>query len=119
MPCIFIVENHNWVRDALSRMLSLDPGLEICGAVPSAEEALELLPAGADLVLIDVGLDGMSGLDLLKIIRERWPELPCVILTNHPAETHEKIALEAGAMAYIEKGDAPALLSAIESAVSS
>ena len=112
---IFIVEDHTWVREALSAMLSLQPNLEVCGSAAGVDEALAALPAGADLVLVDLGLQDQSGLDLLSIIHERWPALPCVVLSNQPAELFQEAAQRAGSSAYVEKGDAPALLAAIES----
>jgi DNA-binding NarL/FixJ family response regulator len=110
---IFIVEDHTWVREALTAMLSLQPGLEVCGSAGSAEEALEALPAGADLVLVDVGLPDRSGINLLATIRERWPDLPCVVLSNQPPSLFADAARDAGSSDYVEKGNAPELLAAI------
>lgn len=117
MACIFIVENHDWVRNALAEMVARETGIDICGTAASAEEALEALPDKAEVVLVDIGMDGMSGIELVKVISERWPHLRTVVLTNHPAESFEQIAREAGATSYIEKGDAPALLAAIAHAM--
>jgi len=114
---IFIVEDHTWVREALSAMLSLQPDLEVCGAAAGVDEALAALPAGADLVLVDVGLQDRSGIDLLATISQRWPSLPCVVLSNQPAELFSDAARKAGSSAYVEKGNAAALLAAIERAL--
>lgn len=113
---IYIVEDHEFVREMQARLIDLQPGLAVCGTAESVEDALEALPAGADLVLLDLSLFSGSGLDLLGVIRERWPELPCIVLSGKPAVEAEAAALAAGAVAYVEKGDVHALLDAIHSA---
>lgn len=115
---VFIVENHDWAREALARMLELQPGLQVCGAAASAEQALEMLDGGdADLLLTDIALEHMSGLELIRIARQRWPNLPCLVLSNHPAAALAEVARDAGSVGYVEKGDAPALLEAIDAAL--
>jgi DNA-binding NarL/FixJ family response regulator len=111
---IFIVEDHDWAREALASLLRLEPDLEVCGTASSAEDALESLPSGCDLVLVDIGMRGMSGLELIRTIRERWPDLRCVVLSGQPSAQYAAAAHEAGAAAYVEKGDAPTLLATIK-----
>jgi len=110
---VFLVEDHDWVRQMLSRLLSLQPDLEVVGAAESAEEALSTLPDGVDVVLLDLALEDSSGFDLLKTLRARRPELPCIILSGKPAIEYAGAARDAGAAHFVEKGDAPALLAAI------
>lgn len=110
---IFIVEDHEWAREMLARLLDLEADLAVCGAVGSAEAALEVLPAGADLVIVDLGLPGSSGLRLIETIRARWPGLPCVVLSALPAIEAAIPARDAGAVGYVEKGDTPALFGLI------
>lgn len=110
---IFIVEDHDWVRQMMARMLALQPGLEVVGTAASAGEAMAALPAGADVVVLDLALQDSSGFDLLTSIRERWPDLPCIILSGKPALEYAAAAQDAGAARYVEKGNAPALLAAI------
>jgi len=110
---IFLVEDHEWVREMQTRMLALQPGLEVCGAASDAASAMAALPAGADIVLIDLGLVDSSGFDLLRDIRARWPNLPCVVLSGKPAVEYAAAAHDAGAAGYVEKGDAPGLLATI------
>lgn len=116
---IFIIEDHDWAREALARLLELQPSLHVCGTAASGEEALTRLPAGADLVLVDIGLRGMSGVELLEEVRQRWPDLRCLVLSNQPANMLERVTREAGSMGYVEKGNAPALLDAIHAALDS
>lgn len=110
---IFIVEDHPLMREMQTRVLDLQPDLTVCGEATSVPEALAALPAEADLVLLDLSLGSDSGLDLLATIRERWPDLPCLVLSGQPALEREAAARSAGAAGYVEKGDARSLLDAV------
>lgn len=113
---IFIVEDHSFVREMQARLINLQPGMAVCGTAESVETALAdlaALPDGADLVLLDLSLFEDSGFDLLATIRERWPALPCIVHSGKPAVEYEAAALEAGAVGYVEKGNAISLLNLI------
>ncbi|MDX1531850.1 MAG: response regulator, partial [Rhodothermales bacterium] len=110
---IFIVEDHEWVREMLARLLALQTDLEVCGAAEDPEAALDALPAGADVVLVDLALGSHSGLDLVGAIRERWPHIHCIVLSGKPAVEHAAAARDAGAAAFVEKGDAVSLLATL------
>lgn len=110
---IFIVEDHDWSREALTALINLEPDLIVCGAAASSKEALGMLPADAELVVLDIAMPGGSGLELLKAMRQRWPDLPTVVFSGHPALEYEEEARESGATGYIEKGDATGLLAMI------
>lgn len=102
------------MRDLLEQFISLQPGLEVCGTATSAEEALGELPAGADLVTVDVSLGkSISGLELVKTIHERWPNLPCIVLSARPESQIGDAARDAGAAGYVEKGDEERLVKII------
>ena len=114
------MEDSDWLRDLLARYIKSQPDLEVCGSAGSAERSLAELPAGADVLVVDLALgDGMSGLELIRAARQRWPEIPCVVLSAYPGVERGASAQDAGAVAYVEKGDIPNLLSAIRSAPSS
>ncbi|HYE94660.1 MAG TPA: response regulator transcription factor [Rubricoccaceae bacterium] len=110
---VFIVEDHPFMRDIQARLIDLQPDLAVCGTAATVDEALAALPAGADLVLLDLSLGKRSGLDLLATIRRRWPDLPCIVLSGQPALEYEAAARAAGAAGYVEKGNAASLLNAI------
>ena len=107
MGCrIYIVEDHVLMRDVLSEFIEGVPALDLCGAATTAEEALERMgQANPDLALIDVSLPRMSGIDLVRELHQRQPELPCVMLSGHQEVTYVERALEAGARGYVLKGD--------------
>jgi DNA-binding NarL/FixJ family response regulator len=111
---IFIIEDHDWVREALTQLLDLQPTLMVCGSVATAADALEALPGSADVVLVDIGLADSSGLELLPIIKDRWPHLRTIVLSHQPASLLRKPAMHAGCYAYVEKGNAAELLAAID-----
>jgi DNA-binding NarL/FixJ family response regulator len=101
---IFIVEDHLVMRRALRAALDGEDGLLICGEAASAEAALEEIEGAApDVVLIDVSLPGMSGLELTGVLRERHPQLTCLILSGHRERTYMLKALRLGARGYLLK----------------
>jgi DNA-binding NarL/FixJ family response regulator len=103
---VFLVEDHPLMRMTLTDYVGLFPGLHVSGTAATAEEALESVQHDRpDLMLIDVSLPGMTGLDLVERLHERWPELPCLMLSGHGQPEHVRRALDAGARGYILKGD--------------
>jgi DNA-binding NarL/FixJ family response regulator len=116
MSCkLFVVEDHQLVREMLVEFLSDIQGWQVCGTAQSAEEALDLLDGlEVDLALIDVSLPGKSGIDLVEEIRLRWPHWPCLMLSGHAERRYVDAAFAAGARGYVVKGDADELADAIE-----
>lgn len=86
----------------VKEVLSLD-GYEVLTAI-SGEEALERLEAGlVDIVLTDNNMPGMQGLDLLAEVRERWPDVPVIIMTGYGNMQVSMRAHELGAAGYLLK----------------
>lgn len=111
---IFLVEDHPIMREMLISFLEVTQGFEVCGSAESAEEAIESLKeAKPDLVLVDVSLPEMSGIDLVRHIRSTYPELPCLMLSGHGESSYVKRALQAGARGYVLKDDSVELPTAI------
>lgn len=114
MTRIFIVEDHPVMRQSLVAFLKRQEGIDLCGEAATAEVALrEIEKIQPDMVLIDVSLPGMSGLDLLEQIHHRQPEILCVVLSGHGERSHVDRALLAGARGYILKGDTDELASGL------
>lgn len=112
---IFIVEDHPLMRSMLKEFIEALPDLEVCGATRTGEEALEHLAiASADLVLIDVSLPKMSGIELVGEVKQRWPHLPCLMLTGHQEITYVERAVAAGASGYVIKGEPLDLYEALD-----
>lgn len=113
---VFVVEDQGVVRSMLTRYLDLQPGIAVCGSAATGEEALGALPGEAEVIVVDLGLAGMTGTELLTEVRARWPGLACVVLSGRTALESEAEALRAGADAFVEKGDLPQLMAAIREA---
>ncbi|MDW5377899.1 response regulator transcription factor [Halomonas sp. HP20-15] len=103
---IFVVEDHLIMQEMLNEFISQEADLEVCATASSGEAALEnLAEASPDLVLIDLSLPGLSGLDLVTSLKARYPELPCAILSGHGERHYAEQAMAAGAQGYVLKGD--------------
>jgi DNA-binding NarL/FixJ family response regulator len=105
---VYIVEDLDPIREAYEMLLRWTPGFECVGVAPSAEAALESLPGtDPDVVLLDIGLPGMTGLEALGPLHERWPKAEFLVLTvfDDPDRVFE--ALKAGASGYLVKTAPP------------
>jgi DNA-binding NarL/FixJ family response regulator len=104
---IFIVDDHPIIRQGLALLINREPDLAVCGDAEEAGSALrrieELKP---DLIVVDISLNGPDGLDLLKNIRARDPDLPVLILSMLDESLYAERALRAGASGYIMKQEA-------------
>lgn len=112
---VFIVDDHPIMRDGISQLIGQQPDLEVCGSASGAPEALDALAAAApDLLLVDISLGGMSGIDLIKIVKKRRPRLPVLVLSMHSEDLYAERAIRAGAKGYVMKhASAGTLLEAI------
>ena len=102
---ILIVDDHPVVLAGLTSMLSTQPNFKVVGSASSGEEALEILRAeAADILLLDLRMPGMNGVDTLAAIRAERMSVRTIILTSF--ETDEDIyrSVQAGAQGYLLKG---------------
>lgn len=105
---LFLVDDHPLVRDGLRARLDPLPGLEIVGEAGSAAEALALIERlQPDLVLADVGMKDMNGIELAALLQQRQPAVRVVMLSMFDNPEYVQQALSAGARGYVLK-DAPA-----------
>src|SRR6202140_2878549 len=95
---IFIVDDHPIVRQGLALLINREPDLTVCGDAEEAGSALRLIEElKPDLIVVDVSLNGPDGLDLLKNIRARDPNLPVLILSLLDESLYPDPSLRAGA----------------------
>ena len=101
---VYIVDDHPFLREGLRQVIDQQSDLMICGEASSAAEALrEIGPTKPDIALIDLSLDGSSGLDLIKDLVTRHRRLPLLVLSMHDETLHAGRALRAGALGYVMK----------------
>ena len=117
---VLIVDDHELVRHGLALIVKdtfEDAEVEECG---TAADALEVLKAGpVDAALLDVRMPEVDGIELLKEIKARWPEIPVIMLTTFDHAKYARAALAEGAAGYMLKDSSPAdLAQAIRVAVS-
>jgi DNA-binding NarL/FixJ family response regulator len=104
---IFIVDDHPIVRQGLALLINREPDLAVCGDAEETSSALRRIEElNPDLVIVDISLNGPDGLDLLKNIRSRDPNLPVLILSMMDELLYAERALRAGANGYIMKQQA-------------
>lgn len=117
---IFLVDDHAVVRSGVRALLaSKRPSIKIVGEAESGEDALRLVPGlSPTVVLLDLSLPGMSGLDTARVLRERAPHTRLVALSMFEDVEHVRGFLEAGGSGYVPKGGLEAqLLDAIAAVV--
>ena len=108
---LMLVDDHELVRAGLRTFLGLQPDIEVVGEASSGEQALALLPRLApDIVLLDLVLPGMSGLDVVTRLRTAHPEVKVVVLTSYAGEESVLPAVRAGVAGYLLKDVGPAEL---------
>ena len=104
---IFIVDDHAIVREGLKRLINQEPNLEVCGEAENAYDAFETIEKGQfDLAIIDISLEGMSGLVLAERIKSEFSNLPILILSMHDKLLYGQRALRVGAAGYVAKYEA-------------
>lgn len=119
MTRVLVVEDNVLLATTLQRFLSDHGKLTVVAVAPSAEIALEkLLLLKVDLVLVDVALPGMSGIELVATIQRMFPQVPCLILSGHNEIHYVRRALDAGAKGYVVKNDPFSILVAVRQVLS-
>jgi DNA-binding NarL/FixJ family response regulator len=115
---ILIVDDNGMVRAALREFMRMCDGWIVCGEAADGMEAVEKAAAlEPDIILMDVTMPKLNGLEATRIIRKKVSQSEVVILSQNPSDVFEQVAINAGARAYVEKSEiATALLPAIEAA---
>ncbi|MFI5338021.1 MAG: response regulator [Opitutales bacterium] len=112
---VFFVDDHPLVREWLTRMVALEPDLEVCGQAEEAAAALALAPsARPDVIVVDLSLPRGSGLELIKSFREQYPAARLLVLSMHDEANVAERAFRAGAHGYaIKRESGPQIIRAI------
>jgi RNA polymerase sigma factor (sigma-70 family) len=105
---LVIIEDDRMLRENLRLLLSGEGGIEVVGTFGSAEEALaELRRCSPELLLVDLGLPGLSGVDLIGRAKEKMPSIEIMVHTIFEDRETVFSALKAGASGYLLKGSTP------------
>lgn len=101
MATVLIVDDDEIIRDVLCELFNEE---HLCHGTATAEQALTLLEAiEYDIAVVDISLPGMSGLELLGTIRQRWPKTPVIIITGIDYHSYVKDLIRMGASDYLVK----------------
>jgi two-component system, NarL family, response regulator DevR len=104
MISLLIVDDHEMVREGLKSMLDTEKDFEIVGDASNAEQALALIEQlHPDVVLLDVRLPGVSGIEVCRSVSQRFPETAVIILTTFTDENLVASCIQAGARGFIIK----------------
>ena len=108
---VAIIEDHREFRDYLTALISGTEGFECIGSFRSVEDALPKVNAHVpDVILLDIGLPGMNGIEGIRLMKERHPEVLFLTLTIHDDDERIFDALCAGASGYLLKKTQPGQL---------
>jgi DNA-binding NarL/FixJ family response regulator len=111
-----IADDHAVVREGLKQLLSTVDGLTLCGEAADGEAVHRLLnERSADLLILDLGMPGVSGFQFIANLRTEWPELQVLVVTANVEPRSVRAAFSAGANGYLTKsGDPSELIAAID-----
>ena len=105
---LLLVDDHAVVRSGLKMLLSAENDVEIVGEASTAGQAMEMASlVKPDVILMDIGLPDLSGIDATREIKKRYPDISIVALTIHEDEEYFFKMLDAGASGYVPKRAAP------------
>lgn len=108
---ILLADDHSIVRSGLKQLLATEADLEVAGEASQGSEVLaRLRQGGIDLLLMDMSMPGLSGLDLIRRAHTESPDTPIVVLSMHNESQLVSRALRAGAGGYVTKDSDPTIL---------
>jgi len=103
---VFLVDDHQIIRDGLTNMLRDAGDILLCGCAPDVPQALEMIARShPDIVITDLSLPGKSGIDLIRKVTELYPDIKILVLSMYISEDYIFNALQAGAWGYLPKQD--------------
>jgi len=104
---VLLVDDHPLVREWLTNLINEEADFEVCGQAGDARAALELIGTlSPRIAVVDISLDGGSGLELIKDIKAQYPKVDAIVLSMHDESLYAERAMRAGAAGYIMKREA-------------
>jgi two-component system, NarL family, response regulator NreC len=111
MASIILAEDHVLVRQCLRRIIQRDPAIRVINEAGDGVELLEQLKKNTpDVVLVDISMPRLKGLEVAQIIKKQYPTIKIIILTMHRGKTFFHKALEIGVDGYVLKEEADTIL---------
>lgn len=105
---ILVVDDHPTMREGLARVIDDTGDLMVCGAAENIHDALELIEGTQpDLAIVDITLRRENGIELIKDLKIRHPELPVLVHSMHDEQVYAQRSLRAGARGYLMKHEPP------------
>ncbi len=116
---VFIVDDHQMIIEGLKSLLQNEVEIELVGSATSAERCLQFLSMSTcDIILMDINLPDTNGIELCKIITNKYPKIKIIALSTHNEGSYVRKMLEAGAQGYLLKNaDKFEILKAIKTVV--
>lgn len=104
---VVLVEDHPMFRDRLVLLVNKDPRMKVCGEADNIQDAMQIIETTKpDIAIVDITLQGSSGLELIKDLKSRGLLIPVLVLSMHDESQYALRALKAGAKGYITKNQA-------------
>ena len=104
---VLLVDDHPIMRTGLGRLINQEADMMICGEAEDGPTAFDLVGTlTPDIAVIDISLKGSNGIELVKNLKARYPELPTLVLSMHDESLYAERALRAGSLGYIMKEEA-------------
>src|SRR3984893_11349776 len=104
---ILVADDHEVMRTGVRALIEQEPGLQVCGSAPNGQEAVEAArKLKPDVVILDMAMPELDGLEALREIKRALPNTEVVIFSAHRSEEVIGQVFEAGAKSYIQKSDA-------------
>lgn len=104
MVSLLLVDDHDLVRAGIKRILEDDPNVNVVGEASTGEEAIDFVRRSMpDMVILDVSMPGIGGLETLRKLIQIHPDIKVIIVTIHTEEPFPSRMLEAGAQGYLTK----------------
>ena len=104
---VLLVDDHPILRRGLAELINQEADMMVCGEAEDSPRAFEAISTlGPDVAVVDISLKGSNGIELIKNVKARYPDLPILVLSMHDESLYAERALRAGGLGYIMKEEA-------------
>ena len=104
---VLLVDDHSMFREGIRKRLEEEPDFQVVGEASTAEEAVQILEKQeAEVVILDIRLPNMSGIEAARVFRERWPDMKILVLSGYDFDQYVRALARTGIQGYLVK-DSP------------